>query len=138
MSLEVQLQEAAVIQAWVAPVTALPAVLNLADETVVDGVTTVGDVQKDVDLLHVLHEAAGDDGAGGAGLGGLGGPVDNSGVDIQGGGGGGGGQRQQAGQLGEEGEEEQDVDHYKSQQRLTSPLPAAGFNKRPGGTRLTG
>jgi len=137
MALEVQLQEAAVVQARVAPVTALPAVLNLADETVVDGVTTVGDVQEDVDLLHVLHEAAGDDGTGGAGLGGLGGPVDNSGVDIRGGGGGGGGEGQQAGQLGQ-GEEEQDVDHYKPQQRLTSQVPAAGFNKRPGGTRLTG
>jgi len=102
----------------VAPVTALSAVLQLVDEAVVDVVTTVGYVEEDVDLLHVLHEAAGD---GGAGWPGLGRSVDNSGVDVSGGDGGGrGGQGLQAGHLCQEGEEEQHVDHYKSQQRLTS------------------
>ena len=61
--LEVDLEKTAVIQAGVAPVSALSAVLQLPDETVVDGVTTVGDVEEDVDLLHVLDEAAGDSGA---------------------------------------------------------------------------
>merc|ERR1711997_280441 len=77
--LEVDLEQTAVIQAGVTPVSSLSAVLQLSDETVVDGVTTVGDVEEDVDLLHVLHEAAGDGGAGAAGLGWS---VDNSGVDI--------------------------------------------------------
>jgi len=71
----------------VTSVTALPAVLNLPDETVVDGVAAIGDVEEDVDLLHVLHEAAGD---GGVGATGLGWSVDNSGADISRGGGGGG------------------------------------------------
>jgi len=123
--LEVDLEETAVIQAGVAPVSALSAVLQLPDETVVDGVTTVGDVEEDVDLLHVLHEAAGDGGADWASGAGLTGSVDNSGVDICGGAGGGGadrrgGQGQQPRHLSQEGEEEQHVDHFKSQQRLTS------------------
>ena len=119
--LEVDLEETAVIQAGVASVTALPAVLQLADETVVDGVTPVGDVEQDVDLLHVLHQAAGDGGAGPAGLAGS---VDHPGVDIRGGaGGGGGGQGQQVGDLGEEAQEEEHVGHFNSQLRLTSEAP---------------
>jgi len=123
--LEVQPQQTAVIQVGVTSVTALPAVLNLPDETVVDGVAAIGDVEEDVDLLHVLHEAAGDGGAGWTSWAGLTGSVDNSGVDICGGAGGGGadrrgGQGQQPRHLSQEGEEEQHVDHFKSQQRLTS------------------
>jgi len=109
----------------VASVSPLPAVLQLADETVVDGVTTVGDVEEDVDLLHVLHEAPGDDRVGATGLGWS---VDNSGVDICGGGGGGGGESQEVGHLGEEAEQEQHVDHYNSQQCMTSLSCPAGFN----------
>ena len=125
--LEVDLEETAVIQAGVAPVSALSAVLQLPDETVVDGVTTVGDVEEDVDLLHVLHEAAGDGGAGAAWLGWS---VDNSGVDISGGGGGGGGgwQGQEVGDLCEETEEEQHVDHDNSEQGMTGVSWPAGFN----------
>jgi len=87
ISLEVDLEETPVIQVGVSSVCPLPAVLQLGDQTVVDGVTTVGDVEEDVDLLHVLHEAAGD---GGVGTTGLGWSVDNSGADISRGGGGGG------------------------------------------------
>jgi len=125
--LEVDLEETAVIQAGVAPVSALSAVLQLPDETVVDGVTTVGDVEEDVDLLHVLHEAPGDGGVGAAGLAWS---VDNSGVDISGGGGGGGGGRQgqEVGDLSQETEEEQHVDHYNSQQGMTPVTCPAGFN----------
>jgi len=97
MFLEVDLEETSVVQAGMTSVSSLPAVFQLGDETVVDGVTTVGDVEEDVDLLHVLHEAAGD---GGVGATGLGWSVDNSCVDISRGGRGGGG-----------GGEGQEVDH---------------------------
>jgi len=97
MFLEVNLEETPVIKAGMAPVSPLPAGFQLGDEIVIDGVTAVGDVEEDVDLLHVLHEAAGD---GGAGATGLGWSVDNSGVDISRGGRGGGG-----------GGEGQEVDH---------------------------
>jgi len=119
--LEIQLQQAAVIQARVASVSPLPAGLQLGDETVVDGVAAVGDVQQDVDLLHVLHQAPGDGGVGSAGLGWS---VDHPGVDISGGDGGGGGQGQEVDNLCEETEEEEhvDVDQYKSQDRVGSQL----------------
>jgi len=101
----------------VASVSALSAGLQLSDETVVDGVAAVGDVEQDVDLLHVLHQAPGDDGVGTAGLGG---PVDDPGVDVSGGGGGGGGEGQEVDHLYEDAEEEEHVDHYKSQERVTT------------------
>jgi len=101
----------------VASVSALSAGLQLSNETVVDGVAAVGDVEQDVDLLHVLHQASGDDGVGTAGLAG---PVDDPGVDVSGGGGGGGGEGQEVDHLYEDAEEEEHVDHYKSQERVTT------------------
>merc|ERR1719150_494603 len=94
---------------------------SMGDETGVDGVAAVGDVEQDVDLLHVLHQAPGDGGVGSAGLG-L--SVDHPGVDISGGDGGGGGQGQEVDNLCEETEEEEhvDVDQYKSQDRVGSQL----------------
>jgi len=60
VTLEVNLEKAARAEPGVSPVSALPAPLQLTYQTVVDGVTTIGDVEEDVDLLHVLDEAAGD------------------------------------------------------------------------------
>jgi len=58
--LEVNPEEAAVVEPIVAPVLAVPAALQLTDHAVVDGGAAVWDVEEDVDLLHVLDQAPSD------------------------------------------------------------------------------
>jgi len=104
--LEVNPEEAAVVQPVVAPVIAVPAALQLTDHAVVDGVTAVGDVEEDVDLLHVLHQAPSD----GRALTLLVRPVDDPLVNVLLLGC--GGQGEEEGDLDQEVDEEQHVDHY--------------------------
>ena len=56
---EVQLEQAAGRQTRVAVVRAGPAAFELLDQTVVDNVTPGGDVQEQVDLLHIVDQPVG-------------------------------------------------------------------------------
>ena len=110
-----------------APVRALPAPLQLADHAVVDGVAAVRDVEEDVDLLHVLHEAARD----GRALSLLVWSVDNSLVHLRLCG---GRQGQQEAELGQEAEGAQHVDRDVGLSVVNSQSDGPWFNMSSGGS----
>ena len=109
------------------PVLASLAALQLVDHGVVYGGAAVGDVEQDVDLLHVLHQAPGD----GRVLRLLVRPVDDPGVNVlllDG-----GGEGEEEGDLEQEGEEEY-VDHGGEVLVVSCCRDDWRFNKSRGGS----
>lgn len=107
------------------PVLSPLAALQLVDHAVVDGGAAVGDVEQDVDLLHVLHQAPGD----GRVLTLLVRPVDDPGVNVLSG----GGEGEEEGDLQQEVEEEY-VDHGEEVLVVSCWRDDWRFNKSRGGS----